>query len=454
MHHNTDQKAQSTLPLFLQQRFLPLWTSFCLGVFTDNTLKQALIIGITFSLISIPDIFGWLPGVTTGPDIVPYAGALFALAMVIFSPIAGQVADKYPPVFMFKLTKGTEVILMLIAAFGFLTNNGGLLLLMLFLMGVQSAFFSPVRISSMPKYFAANELVRSNALFSGGLFISNSLAYAIGGAVISMAQGAEILAITLVSAALIGMVVVFFIPAKPADASEVKIDLNIFWQYVKMVQYITAEPGVIRPILGASAFFFCVTAVTINVPYFARDVLHGDGQLATIIMISFMIGPLIGTIITASLPKSRSGLGFSALALLLAIITLLVVVGFSLLARQTVPPSPYSVSEFFRTPYAYPILGGLTAAAAFLFMFIVPLQAAIQRRAQAEYRARIMAAANVLNAAAAFIGSLSVTVVTSGLLEPEQLFIVIALLQLAIVGYMYHRKRSVPAGLYDEMLTT
>lgn len=439
-------------PFFFQRRFFPMWSSFSLGVFTDNMLKQALLIGITFSLISLPAGVSALPGVQTGPDIVPYAGALFALAMVLFSPISGQVADKVETARMFRITKLTEIGLMLVAAYGFMTSNGLLLLLMLFAMGVQSAFYSPVRISAMPKYLHADELVRGNALCSGGLFIANSAAYAVGGGLIQTASGPLIISVILVAVALLGWGAVIFAPRRPPDAPALQINWNIFSQYARMARYVAAEPPVIRPLLGAGIFFFNVTAVTVNVPYFARDILHGDGQVATVIMIGFMLGALIGATAAGALAKGKSGLNFSALALGLAILSMLVLVGISLAAMGNPPADLYSVTEFLGTATAWPVLIAFTAASAFTTMFIIPLQAAIQRRVLPDHRARIMAAGNVLNAGMALMGSLSVLLVTSNLLAPHQLFLFIALIQFATVAYMQHRRRSAPEGLHDEML--
>lgn len=440
------QGTEAGRPLFFQNRFWPMWSSFSLGVFTDNMLKQALLIGLTFNHIS-------LPGIADSKALVPYAGALFALAMVLFSPISGQTADRFAPVRMFKITKLTEVGLMLLAAIGFMLNIGPLLILLIFLMGVQSAFFSPVRIAAMPKYYAAAELVRANAFFNGGLFVANSLAYAAGGALIQIAGGRTMISAILIAAALGGLFVVWRIPQRPADRPDLPISFNIFRQYGKMARYVAAEPGVVWPLFGAAVFFFCVTAVTVNVPFYVQEILHGDGQVATLIMICFMIGALAGAGAAASLAKGKAGLEFSARSLLAAVAAVLAIVTLSLGQGGAVPGELSAVPEFLARPGGWLVMVLWTLTSALMGMYIVPLQAAIQRRAQAEHRARIMASGNVLNAAAAFFGSLSVLSVSREILSPHGLFAVIALLQLGVVAFMLHRRRTLPEGLYDEMLS-
>ena len=94
---STDMSAAMDVPkagnFFFQRRFLPMWSAFVLGVFTDNMLKQALLIGLTYKVIT-------LPGISDPAVILPFAGALFALAVFMFSPLSGQVADKYENSFM------------------------------------------------------------------------------------------------------------------------------------------------------------------------------------------------------------------------------------------------------------------------------------------------------------------------------------------------------------------
>lgn len=128
-------ETSSQKPLMLQRRFLPMWTALSLGAFTDNMLKQALSIALVYGILTAPII---------GNDsAVPIIGALFPIAMLLFSTLAGQVADKYETSMMFRRTKFVEFLLMVLAAIGFLISNSAILILALFLMGAQSAFSAP-----------------------------------------------------------------------------------------------------------------------------------------------------------------------------------------------------------------------------------------------------------------------------------------------------------------------
>ena len=111
-----------------------------------------------------------------------------------------------------------------------------------------------------------------------------------------------------------------------------------------------------------------------------------------------------------------------------------------------------TVSTLLSNPAGVALVVSFVLSAIWMGLFIVPLQAAIQRRAPEAQRSRIMAAGNMLNAGAAVLGSLSVAVVTLTALTATNAFFIVATLQFAIAIYMFRRRKMVKAGLYDEAL--
>ncbi|NHK29455.1 MFS transporter [Parvularcula flava] len=440
-----------TGPFFFQRRFLPMWVAFVLGAFTDNMLKQALLIGLTFQALIT------LPGIADGASIVPVAGALFPLAMLVFSPIAGQVADKYETRKLFRLTKFVEFLLMVLAAAGFLMLGtplapvaGPVLVLALFLMGVQSAFFSPVRISAMPKYLTSQELIRANAFCNGGLYTSILLGLLLGGMLIIMDGGPLIVSIVLAIAALAGWLAIRATPEASPDDPGLTIEYNPLRLIQRQIGYVSREPPVIRPLIGIGLFFFISTAVTIAVPVYADETLNADGSVATAIMGLFAIGALIGAVISALLSRGRSGLGFATSAMTVASVASVALYIASALFEHD--GDRLNAMEFLSRPDGWLLAGLFMICSAAMGVFTVPLQAAVQRRARPQHRARIMASGNMLNALTAGIGSLSVLFVTGTAMTPHAAFLGIAALQATITLYMVFRRRSVPEGLYDEVL--
>jgi len=437
----SQHEAETSRKLFfLQRRFAPLWVAFCLGVFADNMLRQALIIGISFGYIT-------MNGVSASDSAVPVIGALFAVAMLIFSPLAGQVADKVETSMMFRRAKFVEMLIMAAAAFGFIFDNGLWLVVALFAMASQSAFFSPARTGAMPKYFAPNELIRANGLFNAGLFVSILLGLLFGGMLIAEPGGRYYIAGLLFLASLGGWLAVQRTYPAAANAPDLKIDWNVAAQGFRILKFAFKSPGIGRPLLGVSLFYLMTTNVTVLTPFFARDALGAGDSVANSIMVFYVFGAGGGAVGASMLAKGRNGFAMATFGVIgAAVLTL----GVVLLTKSVANIGVDTFGEFITAPLGIALALCLSLSAACMSLYIVPLQAAIQRRAPAENRARIMAASNMLNGAMAGTGSLSVLFLTQTELKATDALLAVMAVQLLIAGYMILRYRAVPQGLHDE----
>ncbi len=101
------------------------WTEF-LAAFNDNLFKNLLVMWLTFAA-PVEQRSVW----------VTAAAALFVLPYVLFSPLAGQLADRYPRHLLIRITQGAEIAIMLLAVLGFWLGSVPMLMLALFLMGTS-----------------------------------------------------------------------------------------------------------------------------------------------------------------------------------------------------------------------------------------------------------------------------------------------------------------------------
>ncbi len=422
-----------------------MWTALSFGTFADNTLRQALLIGIPAGVISVP-IF------SSADDVVPLIGTLLPAAILIFSSVSGQLADKYETSMMFRRTKLSELALMLTAGAAFAFGWGIVAIAMLFAMGAQSAFFSPVRVSAMPKYLAVDELVRGNGLCNAGLFGFILLGYLFGGSLIVLPGGGVMVGATLVTASSIGLAAAWRAPYAAANSPSLKLSFNGFAQTAFMFRQVFASRGVAPPLFGAAVFYFLSTALTVVIPLYGRDALQATPLVWAALNGFFAIGAGIGAITAASLSKRRSGLGASACAITLGGISCASIYLVTPLAAGT-PEAPLTLGGIFGSGGGLLLIGVLILTAALTGVYIAPLQAAMQRRAPREVRARIMAAAAFSYAAFAIPGSLSVLAVTRTGADPRLAFVAAGIAMLIIGAIMFYRKRTMPEGIYDEMLS-
>ena len=128
--------------LLKEKRFLPIFVTQFLGAFNDNVYKNSLVILITYSLADKLELDAQM--------LVILAAGVFILPMVLFSAIAVQIADYYEKSRLIKIIKFIEIILMFIACLGFYLENIFVLMITLFLMGMQSTFVGTLKYSILP----------------------------------------------------------------------------------------------------------------------------------------------------------------------------------------------------------------------------------------------------------------------------------------------------------------
>ncbi|GJL91756.1 hypothetical protein [Hyphococcus sp.] len=422
-----------------------MWTALSFGTFADNTLRQALLIGIPAGVIAVPAF-------SKPDDAIPVIGALLPAAILIFSSVSGQLADKFETSMMFRRTKFAEFLLMLTAGAAFAFGWGMIAVAMLFAMGAQSAFFSPVRVSAMPKYLAMDELVRGNGLCNAGLFSFILLGYLAGGSMIVLTNGGAMVGATLIAAASVGLFAAFMTPFAAANAPDLRLSANGIGQAFLMFGYVFKSPGVAPPLFGAAIFYLLSTAVTVVIPLYGRDALHATPFVWAALNGFFAIGAGLGAITAASLSRKRSGLGASAFAIAAGGVVSIVIYFITPLAAGTTE-APLTLGGLFSSVSGQMLVLVLILTAALSGVYIAPLQAAMQRRAPREVRARIMAAGAFANAAFAIPGSLSVLAITRTGADPRLAFVAVGAVMLAIAGVMFYRKNRLAEGLYDEMLS-
>ncbi|HMB59647.1 MAG TPA: glycerol acyltransferase, partial [Xanthomonadales bacterium] len=156
--------GQSQFALFRQRRFMPFFMTQGLGAFNDNIFKNSLAAILVFQASQ-------LGGLNTD-QVVNLSAMLFILPFFLFSALFGQFADKFEKSLQIRRVKLLEVVIMLLATLGFWLGNLPLLLAVLFLLGLQSTIFGPIKYGILPQILDNRELVGGNALVEMGTFVA------------------------------------------------------------------------------------------------------------------------------------------------------------------------------------------------------------------------------------------------------------------------------------------
>lgn len=419
--------ASSQFTLLTQRRFAPFFATQFLGAFNDNVFRNGLVILLTFTGTRI-----------AGMDVSQLAfvaGALFILPFFLFSATAGQLADKYEKSRLFRAIKLMEIVLMIVAAFAFITGRYPLLMLVLFLMGSQSAMFGPVKYAYLPQQLETDELVGGNALVESGTYVAIILGLLVGGLSISVESASQVvLAALLITISLLGYLASRRIPVTKAVDPELKINWNVITETWRIVGYAREKRNVFLPILGISWFWFYGSVITLQIPAYTLVILHGNETITTLLLVAFALGVGMGSLLCERMSGHRIELGlvpFGSIGLSLFAIDLY-------FSHPLVSPVDIStLGEFVSQADGWRILIDLTLIGAFGGFYSVPLYAMVQERANRQHLSRTIAANNILNAFFMVTASImAITLLYLGLSIP-QLFLVLAVLNAIVATYIF-----------------
>lgn len=382
------------LSLLGKRRFAPLFVVQFLGAFNDNLLKFALLFLANFALFRAePDKAELLATIATGLFILPY---------FLFSALAGQIADAWDKAKLVRAVKAAEVGIMTLALAGFWLESVPLLLACLFLMGLHSTIFGPVKFSILPQHLQPHEMMGGTGLIEAGTFIAILSGQLLAGVIPAQTAG-----LTAIGVALLGLVASLAVPSAPPVAQGLHIDRNIFrstWRILKAARH---GRGVWLSILGISWFFAIGAVLLSEFAPLVSGVLHAKQEVATLFLLVFSLSVALGSLLVNRLLAGEVSARYvpaSALALAGCMIDLwLSTTAYSPMVAEA------GIASFVASAGSWRILFDLFGIAFAGGMFIVPLYAILQTHAPREERSRTIAANNIVNAAVSVAVVLVVT---------------------------------------------
>lgn len=419
------------MALIFERRFAPFfWTQF-LGAFTDNAFKQALVLMITFRATMSEAETGTLIAIASGLFILPY---------FLFSPLAGQISDKFEKAMIMRRVKFLEIVIMLLAASGFALADAGFgwadgyLIAILFLMGTQSTFFGPVKYSIIPQHLRQEELMEGTALVESGTFVAILTGTIVGG--ILILQNVYFVGGALITLSTIGWLSSRKIPfAAPANP-----DLEIRWnwlsEYGHLYRVTKQKNSVFLSIIGISWFWFLGAMVMAQLPNFVKLFVRGDESVYILFLSLFTLSIAAGSVLTDLLSDTSIELGMVPLGLAgLSLFSLDIGwLDYSRLPDQVITIS--STLSGSADAMIYRVMFDVCGMGIAGSFFIVPLYALLQHRTAIETRSQVIAANNVAGAFFMVGSSIMVSALYAAGISTPNLFIVLAGLNFVTATYL------------------
>ena len=411
----------NALGLLGKRRFLPLFGTQFLGAFNDNLFKQAMVLFATYRIFHDPRAEASFSALAFGISTLPF---------ILLSALAGQLPDTLDKARIVRIVKTAEIAIMLLGAAGLMLARDGhsragivLMLTAVFLLGVHSTFFGPIKYAILPQHLNADDVLGGTGLVEAGTYLSILLGTVLAGYV-----PVEVTAVLVLVVAGLGWWTGRQVPAAPRVGPRLCVNLNPLTSSWRLIYATLHIPRLFLAICSIS-FFWTIGAVLIIIfPPLVKNVLTTTQEVASLFTATLSIGIAVGSVVINTLLKGRISARYAP-ASIVAMSGCVVV--FSLVVRLWVPAPPghlYGWTEFVAQPRAIPVLAALAAIAITGGMFVVPLYAFLTTTVGQDQTARTVAANNVVNSASMVIGAgLVLELSNLGVTPQNMLFLVAAM---------------------------
>ena len=367
----------------LSRRFLPYFFTQALGAFNDNAFRFSVMFLITYEL--------GRAGNSDVDVLMNLAAGLFILPGLLFSPMAGHWADRLDQARLARVLKWTELGLMLVAAVAFWWQSITLLMLLVFLMGTQSAWFGPLKYAIVPRHLPGGMLMRANGWVTASTFTAILLGTLTGGLLTATGEQATLLASALVVAvAVAGLLAAQLIPPAPPPG-KLPDHAGPIGSWMRTWRLLQRQSPALRQSMWLISWFWFVGAGYLTqFPRFAEEVLDLPADGATGLLALFAVSIALGGLFVGYLGGRRPPRALAPFAAL----------GVALVALDWYVVASGEAPSLWRVGIDVALTGVCAGG------LVVPLYSHLQRAARPSQRARLIAALNVQNALAMVASSL------------------------------------------------
>lgn len=403
--------------LLSSRRFLPLLITQFLGALNDNLFKNALLTLVTLKMTAQSDI---LSNIIAG---------LFILPFFLFSAWAGELADKYARHKIARILKVTEIILMGGVALAYYFNSIIFLIVLIALMGAQSAFFGPVKYALLPQQLKPDELITGNAYIEATTYMA-----ILAGLILGTLLPITISIAFLIILAICGYFSARFIEPAPAPRPESELNRNLFKSIYSNFRFLKKHRALFQSILGASWFWIIGAFAAVQIYPLCGKILSAGNGTITFFLVLFSLGVAVGSYFCNKLLRGVINMVYVPLSAIGMAICLL---GLWALSRTyPTPDHILAFREFLMAPHAIGFSFCLFMLAFFGGLYVIPLNAFMQNRAPKAYTATVIAGNNIFNALGmALVSVMAIILLKLGFTLP-QLFLIMGGISLAVAIYI------------------
>lgn len=373
-----DSWHASLPPLYEDSSFWGMAATQFLGAFNDNVFKQ-LILLLATPAAAQANANG------QGEDLQWAAMFVFAAAFLIFSGFAGYLSDRFSKRPIVILAKVAEIVIMLLGMIGFWffaqIGFAGMLVV-LFLMGTQSAFFGPAKYGILPEMIRARDLPRANGMFLMLTFLAIIFGVALAGALLNWFGHERVWMASLacVGIAAVGTATSLLVRRLPAAQPALKYEWSCWTISTEILGLLRQDRELLRAIFVVSIFWMLGGIVQPALNALGKTQLGLDELKVSVLSAMVGIGIAAGCILGGYFSRSRINP------------RVVTVGGFGLLATMVAMSLPGGAHGHLLGYWGS--LPVLVLMGVFTGMFIVPIQVLLQSRPPRGDKGRMIATMN------------------------------------------------------------
>jgi MFS family permease len=354
-----------------------------LGAFNDNLFKQLLLLMAALTLFP-------------GEDKQGIAFAVFALPFIIFSGMAGDLSERFSKRSIIWRMKLAEIVVMALGLWALQVQSWNLLLAVLFLMGLQSAFFGPAKYGVIPELVGPSKLVGANGTIAMTTFMGVLFGQALAGPLLdNFNDQLWLVGAFCVGFAVLGTVFARFMKPLAAQKPDLEIGVNPFGNLFQTIGVLRSQKGLFSIVLLYSFFWFnggvIQQAITGLGDTGYLDIQAGEATEISYLLVFLAVSIMVGSLVA---PKIASRFPLGKVAATGAV--MMVLAQLSLLLIGTVVSREQGALHLAKLSMV-----GIGFFGAF---FVVPIQSYLQDAPPAGMRGQTFAVNNFMNFIFIFLG--------------------------------------------------
>ncbi len=369
------------------------------------------------------------PGVTAGMEkLQSYITILFTLPFILFAAYAGYLSDRFSKRSVVIGVKLVSVIAYVLGAIGLYLMSWPIILITVFIIGVQATFFSPAINGTIPELYPADYVVTANGILTvaGNAAILLGIAVAglildVKGAINNVPLGICLAAGTGLGVAFITFLISFFVPEFPAASPKACFP----WQgpldsFLTLAH--TRRDALLANSIFAKAFFWFAGYLQILIINALVLKQFGLTKTMTSVMIGIeLMGIGVGSLLSPMFVKGRRWHRVLVPSALL--------MAGAMLAVAVVPflPAETQMAVIVGSLLLVGIAGGV---------FCIPVTSFVQVRPAPEIKGKMIASSNFADFSGILLSGVVFYILDRLHIKPSNCFAIEAIMVLAVAGWL------------------